>query len=47
VTKVEAEIIGKRTSLENFFNSKNYFMINTEIIKSEIYTIFDMRRNQP
>jgi hypothetical protein len=26
-----------------FFNSENYFMINMEIIKSEIYTRVDMR----
>jgi hypothetical protein len=26
-----------------FFNSENYFMINTRIIRSEIYTRVDMR----
>jgi hypothetical protein len=26
-----------------FFNSENYFLINMEIIKSEIYTRVDMR----
>jgi hypothetical protein len=30
-----------------FINSENYFMINMEIIRSEIYMIVDMRGNQP
>jgi hypothetical protein len=29
--------------MRTFFNSENYFMINTEIIRSEIHTRVDMR----
>jgi hypothetical protein len=29
--------------MRTFFNSENYFMINTEIIRSEIYTRVDTR----
>jgi hypothetical protein len=45
MTKVEAKIVGKRASHDNFFNSENYFTINMEIIRSGISTRFGMRSN--
>ena len=35
--------MAKEHHMRIFFNSENYFMINMEIIKSEIYTRVDMR----
>ena len=43
MTEVEAKIVDKRASHEIFFNLEIYFMINTEIIRSEIYTRVAMR----
>jgi hypothetical protein len=43
LTEVEAKIVDKRASHEIFFNLEIYFMINTEIIRSEIYTRVAMR----
>jgi hypothetical protein len=36
-------LLAKELHIRTFFNSENYFMINTEIIRSEIYTRVDMR----
>jgi hypothetical protein len=36
-------LLAKEHHIRTFFNSENYFMINTEIIRSEIYTRVDMR----
>jgi hypothetical protein len=36
-------LLAKEHHMRTFFNSENYFMINTEIIRSEIYTRVDMR----
>jgi hypothetical protein len=48
VIGVEAEATDKRASHGNFlFNSENHFMINIEIIRSDISTRFDMRMNRP
>jgi hypothetical protein len=47
VTEVEAEIAVKRASPENFRQLWELFMIITGIIRPEIGTRFDMRRNQP
>jgi hypothetical protein len=48
VIGVEAESTDKRASHENFlFNLENHFMINMEIIRSDISTRFDMRMNRP
>jgi hypothetical protein len=33
----------KEHHMRIFFNSENYFMINMEIIRSEIYTRVDVR----
>jgi hypothetical protein len=47
VTGVEAKIVGKRAWHENFLHSENYFLIIRGIIRPEIDTILNMRRNQP
>jgi hypothetical protein len=36
-------LLAKEHHMRTFFNSENYFMINMEIIRSEIYTRVDMR----
>jgi hypothetical protein len=36
VIGVEVEIVGKRASHENFFNSENYLMIITGIISQRL-----------
>jgi hypothetical protein len=36
-------LLAKEHHIRTLFNSENYFMINTEIIRSEIYTRVDMR----
>ena len=36
-------MLAKEHHMRIFFNSENYFMIDTEIIRSEIYTRVDMR----
>jgi hypothetical protein len=41
--KLKQRLLAKEHHMRIFFNSENYFMINTEIIRSEIYTRVDMR----
>ncbi|OIF91015.1 hypothetical protein A7M93_20730 [Acinetobacter baumannii] len=43
VTELKHRLLAKEHHMRIFFNSENYFMINTEIIRSEIYTRVDMR----
>jgi hypothetical protein len=47
MTKVEAEIIGKRTSLENFLQLQELFLDHHGDYQPKIDTIFNTRRNQP
>jgi hypothetical protein len=47
VIGVEAKIAGKKHHMRIFFNSEKYFMIILGIIRLDISTRFDMRRNQP
>jgi hypothetical protein len=42
VARVEAEV-AKEHHMRIFVNSENYFRINMEITRSEIYTRVDMR----
>jgi hypothetical protein len=45
-SELKQRLLAKEHHIRTFFNSENYFMINTEIIRSEIYTRVDMRRMQ-
>jgi hypothetical protein len=36
-------LLAKEHHMRIFFNSENYFMMNMEIIRSEIYTRVDVR----
>jgi hypothetical protein len=42
-SELKQRLLTKEHRMRIFFNSENYFMINTEIIRSEIYVIVDMR----
>jgi hypothetical protein len=42
-SELKQRLLTKEHCMRIFFNSENYFMINTEIIRSEIYTRVDMR----
>ena len=47
MTKVEAKIVGKRASHENFLQVRELFYNHHGNYQPKIDTIFNMRRNQP
>jgi hypothetical protein len=47
VTGVEAKIVGKRASHENFLQLRELFYDHHGDYQPKIDTIFNMRRNQP
>jgi hypothetical protein len=47
VTEVEAKIVGKRASHENFLQLRELFYDHHGDYQPKIDTIFNMRRNQP
>jgi hypothetical protein len=47
VTGVEARIVGKRASHENFLQLRELFDDHHRDYQPKIDTIFNMRRNQP
>jgi hypothetical protein len=42
-SELKQRFLAKEHHMRIFFNSENYFMINMEVIRSEIYTRVDMR----
>jgi hypothetical protein len=47
MTRVEAKIVGKRASHENFLQLRELFYDHHGDYQPKIDTIFNMRRNQP
>jgi hypothetical protein len=47
VTEVEAKIVGKRASHENFLQFRELFYDHHGDYQPKIDTVFNMRRNQP
>jgi hypothetical protein len=47
VTVVEAKIVGKRASHENFLQVRELFYDHHEDYQPKLDTIFNMRRDQP